>query len=66
MSKRGFSIVEMMVVIGVVATLALMTLPSLLEKSIREQVVEALPLADIAKPPIMRPSVRRSISTRTT
>jgi len=53
MSKGGFSIVEMMVVIGVVATLALMTLPSLLEKSIREQVMEGLPLADIAKPPIV-------------
>ena len=42
-----------MVVVGVVATLALMTLPSLLEKGIRDQVVEALPLADIAKPPIV-------------
>jgi type IV pilus assembly protein PilA len=54
MTRRnaGFSIVEMMVVIGVVATLALMTLPSYLEKSVRDQVIEALPLADIAKPPL--------------
>jgi type IV pilus assembly protein PilA len=53
MSSRcnpGFSIVEMMVVIGVVATLALMTVPTFLEKTIRDQVSEALPLADIAKP----------------
>jgi len=54
MTRRdaGFSIVEMLVVIGVVATLALMTLPSYLEKGVRDQVVEALPLADIAKPPL--------------
>jgi len=50
--KAGFSIVEMLVVIGVVATLALMALPSYIEKSVREQVAEGLPLADIAKPPL--------------
>jgi|SRR6266850_6310703 len=50
--KNGFSVVEMLVVAGVVATLALMTLPTLLEKNIRDQVVEGLPLADIAKPPV--------------
>ena len=49
---RGFSIVEMMIVIGVIATLALMTVPTFLEKSVRDQVNEALPLAEIAKPPI--------------
>lgn len=50
--QRGFSIVEMMVVIGVIATLALMTLPTYIEKTVRDQVIEALPLADIAKPPV--------------
>jgi type IV pilus assembly protein PilA len=49
---RGFSILEMMIVVGVVAVLALMTLPSYLEKNVRDQVTEALPLADIAKPPV--------------
>jgi type IV pilus assembly protein PilA len=49
---RGFSILEMVIVIGVVATLALMTLPSYLEKTVRDQVTEALPLAELAKPPI--------------
>jgi type IV pilus assembly protein PilA len=48
----GFSIVEMLVVIGVVATLALMTVPTYLEKAVRDQVIEALPLAEIAKPPL--------------
>jgi type IV pilus assembly protein PilA len=48
----GFTIVEMMVVVGVIAILALMTLPSYIEKSVRDQVIESLPLADIAKPPL--------------
>jgi type IV pilus assembly protein PilA len=46
----GFTMVEMMVVIGIVAILALMALPSYQDKFIRDQIVEALPLADIAKP----------------
>ena len=41
-----------MVVIGIVAILATLAVPSYLEKLIRDQVVEALPLADVAKPPI--------------
>jgi type IV pilus assembly protein PilA len=41
----------MMVVMGVIAILALMTVPTYMEKAVREQVAEALPLADIAKPP---------------
>ena len=41
-----------MVVIGVVAILALMALPSYQDKLVRDQVLEALPLADIAKPAV--------------
>jgi type IV pilus assembly protein PilA len=41
-----------MVVIGIVAILALMALPSYQDKLVRDQLVEALPLADIAKPPV--------------
>jgi len=52
MRGRGFTMVELMVVIGVVAILALMALPSYQAKFVRDQIVEALPLADIAKPPI--------------
>jgi type IV pilus assembly protein PilA len=48
----GFTLVEMMVVIGVVAILLLMAVPSYQDKFVRDQIVEALPLADIAKPPI--------------
>jgi len=42
----------MMVIVGIVAILALMTIPSFLDQVIRNQIVEALPLADIAKKPV--------------
>lgn len=48
----GFSMIEMMVVIGIVAILALMMIPGYQDKLIRDQIVEALPLADIAKTPV--------------
>ena len=51
-APRGFTLVELMVVVGIVAMLALMTIPSLVEKTVRDQVAEALPLADLAKPAI--------------
>jgi len=48
----GFSMIEALAVIAVIAILATLALPSYLDKIIRDQVVEALPLADIAKAPI--------------
>ncbi len=42
----------MMVVIGIIAILALMAIPTYTDKLIRDQIMEALPLADIAKPPV--------------
>lgn len=50
--SRGFTIIEMMVVVGVVAVLALMLVPAYTDRLVREQVNEALPLADIAKRPV--------------
>ena len=44
--------IEMMVVVGIVAILALMMIPGYLDRLIRDQIVEALPLADIAKAPV--------------
>jgi len=49
---HGFTLVEMMVVVGVIAILALMTIPAFMDQFIRNQIVEALPLADIAKAPV--------------
>jgi len=50
--RDGFTLVEMMVVVGIVAILALMAIPTYQGKFVRDQIAEALPLADIAKPPI--------------
>jgi len=50
--SRGFTMMEMMAVLAVVAILSLMALPSLQEKLVRDQINEALPLAEIAKPAV--------------
>ena len=52
MKTRGFTLVEMMVVLGIVAVLALMMVPAYHQRTVREQVLEALPLADLAKSPV--------------
>lgn len=49
---RGFSLIELMVVVSVIAILALVALPTFTDKLVRDQVAEALPLASIAKPAI--------------
>jgi len=49
---QGFTLIEMMVVVGVVAILALMMIPAYQDRFIRNQILEALPLADIAKAPV--------------
>jgi type IV pilus assembly protein PilA len=49
---RGFNLIELMAVVAIIAILALMAVPSYHDKFIREQVVEAMRLTDIAKGPI--------------
>jgi type IV pilus assembly protein PilA len=49
---HGMTMVEVLVVVGILAILALLAVPGLQEKIVRDQVVAAVPLADIAKPPI--------------
>jgi type IV pilus assembly protein PilA len=48
----GFSMMEILVVIAIVAILATLAVPSYLDKIVRDQILEALPLADIAKNPV--------------
>jgi type IV pilus assembly protein PilA len=48
----GFTLIELMTVIAIIAILAMMATPSYLDRNIRNQISEALPLADIAKTPI--------------
>lgn len=47
--RRGFTLIELMVVVAVIAILALLTLPSLRARIVRGQIVEAGPLIDTAK-----------------
>ncbi|MDP3086842.1 MAG: pilin [Methylotenera sp.] len=48
----GFSAIEMMVVVAVIGILAMIAIPSSMGRIIKEQVVAATPLADVAKEPI--------------
>jgi len=52
MRQGGFTLLELMVVIGIVAILALLAIPTYQDKFIRDEIAEALPLADIAKPSV--------------
>jgi len=47
--RHGFTLIEMIVVMAIIAILALMLVPTYQDKIIRDQIIEALPLADIAK-----------------
>ncbi len=51
-SRNGFTLMEMMVVVAIIGILALIAAPSYMDQLIRKQIIDALPLADIAKAPI--------------
>ena len=51
-SSHGFTLIELVVVMAIIVILALMAVPSFHDKYIREQVIEAMRLTDIAKGPI--------------
>jgi type IV pilus assembly protein PilA len=48
----GFTLIEMMVVVAVIATLAMVALPSFRERIVRDQIVEAMKIAEVAKGPV--------------
>jgi len=49
---RGFTLIELMVVVAVLAILAMIAVPSIQDRLLRQQIVEAMPLVDIAKAPV--------------
>ena len=49
---RGFSMLELMAVVAVIGILAMFAVPTFIDRIVRDQVKSALPLADIAKPPV--------------
>lgn len=50
--QHGFSLLEMMVVMAVMGILAMIAIPSYMHQIVRRQILDALPLAEIAKAPI--------------
>ena len=51
-TQPGFTLLEMLVVLGMIAILSLIALPSYLDRIVRQQIEAALPLAEVAKRPV--------------
>ena len=50
--RRGFTLIEILVVLAVIAILALMAFPTYQDRIVQDQINEALPLTDIVKAPV--------------
>jgi len=48
-ARRGFSLVELVIVMGIVAILALLAMPNFTDRIVRKQVAETLEVVDFAK-----------------
>jgi type IV pilus assembly protein PilA len=51
--SRGFTLIEMLVVIAIIAILAMVAMPNMTDKLVRDQVVEAAKWSDFAKAPVV-------------
>jgi type IV pilus assembly protein PilA len=50
--SRGFTLVELMIVVAIIAILAMIAMPSIQGKLVRSQIIEAAHWSDVAKNPI--------------
>ncbi len=51
-AEAGFSLIELLAVMAVMAILAALAVPSMMDRVVRDQIVEAAKLAELAKGPV--------------